>query len=181
MRLMLSTLLLCLPLIAVAGPDEERKETQDMRQEVLTNLYKEKSETKSEIEKSKGYAVFSSLGVNLLVVSTGRGSGVLRDNRSGKDIYMSLFSAGGGIGLGVKDFRVVFVFNDEEALDNFIESGWDFSAQADAKVETDEDSGGAETAATVVPGVKIYQMTEEGLALQATLQGTKYWKDDDLN
>ena len=43
MRLLLSTLLLCLPLIAVAGPDEERKEAQEMRQEVLANLYKEKS------------------------------------------------------------------------------------------------------------------------------------------
>ena len=38
-----------------------------------------------------------------------------------------------------------------------------------------------EAAATIVPGVQIYQMTEAGLALQATLQGTKYWKDDELN
>ena len=181
MRLLLSTLLLCLPLIAVAGPDEERKEAQEMRQEVLTNLYKEKSGTKAEIEKSKGYAVFSSLGVNLFLVSTANGGGILHDNRNGKDIYMNLFSAGGGIGLGVKNFNAVFVFSDEKALDTFMESGWDFSAQADAKVETDQDSEGAETAATVVPGVKIYQMTEEGLALQATLQGTKYWKNDELN
>jgi hypothetical protein len=36
-------------------------------------------------------------------------------------------------------------------------------------------------AATVVEGVSIYQLTENGLALQATLQGTKYYKDDDLN
>jgi len=181
MRLLLSTLLLCLPLIAVAGPDEDRKEAQEMRQGVLTKLYKEKPGTKSEIEKSKGYAVFSSLGINLFVVSTARGAGILHDNRNDKDIYMSLFSAGGGIGLGVKDFSVVFVFNEEKALNDFIETGLDFSAQADAKVETDQDSEGAEAAATIVPGVQIYQMTEAGLALQATLQGTKYWKDDELN
>ncbi len=29
--------------------------------------------------------------------------------------------------------------------------------------------------------VTVYQMTEKGLALQVTLQGTKYWQDDDLN
>jgi len=29
--------------------------------------------------------------------------------------------------------------------------------------------------------VKIYQITEEGLALQATLQGSWHWKDDELN
>jgi hypothetical protein len=33
----------------------------------------------------------------------------------------------------------------------------------------------------VIPGVEIYQITKNGLALQATLQGTKYWKDRDLN
>jgi len=33
----------------------------------------------------------------------------------------------------------------------------------------------------VSPGVWVYQLTEKGLALEATLQGTKYSKDDDLN
>ena len=115
MRLLLSTLLICLPLIAVAGPDDDRKEIQEMRQDVLTKLYKEKPATKSEIEKSKGYAVFSSLGINLFVVSTARGAGVLHDKRSKKDIYMNMFSAGGGIGLGVKDFSAVFVFSSDKA------------------------------------------------------------------
>jgi lipid-binding SYLF domain-containing protein len=181
MRTLLSTLLICLPLIAMAGPDEDRKEIQEMRQDVLTKLYKEKPEAKAEIENSKGYAVFSSLGINLFVVSTARGAGVLHDTRSKKDLYMNMFSAGGGLGLGVKDFSVVFVFESEKALDGFVESGWDFSAQADAKVETEQESEGADAVATVVPGVQIYQMTEAGLAVQATLQGTKYWKDDDLN
>jgi len=181
MRLLLSTLLLCLPLIAVAGPDEERKEIQEARQQVLTKLYAEKPNAKSEVENSKGYAVFSSLGVNLFVVSTARGGGILHDNRDNKDTYMSMFSAGGGLGLGVKNFGIVFVFKEEKAMDDFLESGWDFSAQADATVETNQDSEGAETAATVVPGVEIYQVTDKGVAVQATLQGTKYWANDDLN
>jgi len=29
--------------------------------------------------------------------------------------------------------------------------------------------------------VALYQLTETGLALQATIQGTKYFKDDELN
>jgi hypothetical protein len=41
--------------------------------------------------------------------------------------------------------------------------------------------GSAEGAATLVQGVTVYQLTDQGLALQATLQGTKYWKNDDLN
>ena len=181
MRLILATLFLCLSTGVMASAEEDRKEAQEMRQKVLTKLYAEKPEAKAEVEKSKGYAVFSSLGVNLLVVSTARGSGILRDNRDNSDTYMSMFSAGGGLGVGVKDFGIVFVFNDEAAMDEFVKNGWDFSAQADATVETNQDSEGMETAATVVPGVEIYQITDKGLALQATLQGTKYWKDDDLN
>jgi hypothetical protein len=34
---------------------------------------------------------------------------------------------------------------------------------------------------SVAPGVYVYQITKKGLALQATVQGTKYSKDDDLN
>jgi hypothetical protein len=29
--------------------------------------------------------------------------------------------------------------------------------------------------------ITVYQLTESGIALQATLKGTKYWTDDDLN
>lgn len=94
---------------------------------------------------------------------------------------MKMFSGGAGLGLGIKDFSIVFVFNDAGALDKFIESGWDFSAQADANLESGDKGVGAETAGTAVQGVTMYQLTETGVALQATLQGTKYWKDDDLN
>lgn len=33
----------------------------------------------------------------------------------------------------------------------------------------------------IAPGVKLYQLIEYGLALQATIQGTKFWRDDELN
>jgi hypothetical protein len=30
-------------------------------------------------------------------------------------------------------------------------------------------------------GIKVYQLTESGIALQATIQGTKFYKDPNLN
>jgi len=59
--------------------------------------------------------------------------------------------------------------------------GWDFSAQADANLESESEGDGMETAMTAMPGTKIYQLTDAGVALQATLQGTKFWADEDLN
>ena len=104
-----------------------------------------------------------------------------RNSLTGKDTYMKMFSAGGGIGMGVKDFIIVFVFHTEDAMDKFQQSGWDFSGQADANAQTSTQGEGAETAGSVMPGTSIYQLTKSGLALQATLQGTKFWVDKDLN
>ena len=36
-------------------------------------------------------------------------------------------------------------------------------------------------ALSVSPGVWIYQLTDKGLAVEATVKGTKYWKDEALN
>ncbi len=162
-------------------PDKERKQLQEAREQALENLYEEKPSAREEIRDSKGYAVFSSLGINVLLVSTENGGGILRDNTNGKDTYMRMFSAGGGFGMGIKDFSVIFIFHTTEAMEKFKDSGWDFSGQADAAAQTGSTGGSADAEATVIPGTTIYQLTKSGLALQATLQGTKFWQDEDLN
>ncbi|NOZ42372.1 MAG: hypothetical protein GXP02_04300, partial [Alphaproteobacteria bacterium] len=53
--------------------------------------------------------------------------------------------------------------------------------QADAAAKVDDEGGAITSADTVARGVTVYQMTVKGLALQATLQGTKYWKSKKLN
>ncbi len=180
-----------LPLSANAGlfgdkdVEEEREKSQEMRSEVLERLYNEEPETKEMIANSVGYAVFSNRGFNVLLVSTANGRGIAHDNGSGDDTYMSMFSAGGGLGLGIKKFSAVFVFHTRDAFDQFVDSGWNFSGQADAAATTDAEegkgAGAADAAATMNESVSIYQLTDKGLALQVTLQGTKYWKNDDLN
>ena len=105
----------------------------------------------------------------------------MHDNKSGKDTYMKMASVGIGIGLGVKDFRGIFVFHTRKALDTFINTGWDFAGQADAAAKSGDKGGEINVAGTVVNGVSLYQLTKAGLALQATLQGTKYWIDKKLN
>jgi len=183
---LLSASLLALPLNSHAlfgkkDPDKERQELQNARTAALEELYKDKPSARTEIEEAKGYAVFSSMGINVLLVSTENGGGILRDSRDGKDTYMRMFSAGGGLGMGVKDFSVIFVFHTVEAMEKFKDSGWDFSGQADASAQSGDKGAGVDGEVTVMPGTTIYQLTKAGLALQATLQGTKFWLDDDLN
>jgi len=178
-----TALLLCfLVAPAFAGDaEEQRAEIRQMRQEVLTRLYKEEPGARTEIEQAAGYAVFSNAGVNLIFLSAAYGYGVAHDNMTDKDTFMEMASGGLGLGLGVKDFRAVFVFRSHDAYNQFVDKGWDFTGQADAAAKAGSKGGELSEAVDVMPGVKVYQLTETGLALQATLQGTKYWQDSDLN
>ena len=162
-------------------PTDKRQLVQTMKQETLMDLYTFHPAAKQSVAKSVGYAVFSNTGINLLLLSTGNGYGVAHDNGTGKETYMRMFTAGVGIGLGVKDFRGIFIFSTQDAFDTFVEHGWQAGAQADAVAKAGEKGGAADSDIDIAPGVELYQLTKNGLALQATIQGTKYWKDEDLN
>ena len=161
--------------------DDQRSDVQKMKNETLAKLYKIAPEAKEMLQKSYGYAVFSNVGVNVIFVSAGGGSGVAHNNRTGKETYMKMGTVGVGLGIGIKDFRGVFLFENQKVYDAFVDKGWEANAQADAAAKADEKGGAVGGAVTVAPGVRLYQITETGLALQATIQGTKYWKDEELN
>ncbi len=161
--------------------DEKRQAVQQMRSETLAELYEVHPYAQAQIAEAAGYGVFSNFGVNLFLLSTASGWGVVHDSGAGTDTYMKMYSAGIGPGLGVKDFRAVFVFTTEEALRSFVEDGWDASAQADAAAKSDDKGDAWAGAVDVAPGIRMYQLTEHGLALQATIQGTKFWTYDELS
>ncbi len=182
----LSGLLAMVLLAGCTSPDgssagEKRQAAQAMRSETLAKLYQAEPGARTQIANAVGHGVFSNVGVHLIFLSAGNGWGIVRDNGSGRDTYMKMLSGGLGLGLGAKDFRGVFVFTTRDALDGFVSHGWDASGQADAAAKAGEKGGAWAGAIDVAPGVKLYQITEHGLALQATIQGTKYWQDDELN
>jgi lipid-binding SYLF domain-containing protein len=152
-----------------------------MANETLHHLYKIHPSAKSEIERSAGYAVFDDFGAHIFFLSTARGKGLAIDNETKKETFMKMLSAGVGPGLGIKDYRAVFVFETRKSFHDFINAGLGVSAQADAAAKAGHEGGAFAGAVAVAPGVWVYQITEAGLALQATLQGTKYYKDGDLN
>lgn len=93
---------------------------------------------------------------------------------------MKMGEVGIGLGLGVKDFRAVFIFHDRATLTKFVNSGWEFGGHADAAAKAG-DKGAAVGGEALIDGITIYQLTKSERALQATVKGIKYWKDDELN
>ncbi|HKJ50282.1 MAG TPA: YSC84-related protein [Gammaproteobacteria bacterium] len=161
-------------------PTEQRASIQKMKTQVLAELYKQKPDVRAQLASAPGYAVFSNANVNLVLASFGGGYGVVENNRNGGETYMKMGEVGVGIGLGVKDFRLVFVFHNEAAMKRFVDKGWVLGAQADAAAKSN-DKGAAVGGEITVDDMTIYQLTETGLALQATIKGTRFWKDEALN
>lgn len=173
---------------ALFGPkgddvEQKRAAVRKQRDEILAKLYAAHPEAKEKIQKAAGYGTFNNKNMNLLLLSTGHGYGVVVDKK-GKETFMAMGSLGGGVGLGAKDLSVVFIYKNADVMKKFIASGWQFGAEADATAKAGEKGGAAakEGAADTGANVfEIYQMTDTGVALQATVAGTKYWKDKELN
>ncbi len=161
------------------SPDT-RKSVLAMKNKVLTELFKLKPGVRDQIKRAPGYAVFSNANINLIFASFGGGHGVVKNMKTGKYTFMRMGEIGLGLGLGVKDFREVFIFHSTKSMNTFIEKGWVFGAQADAAAKSGK-KGAAVAGETTIDNITIYQLTENGLVLQATVKGTKFWKDDSLN
>lgn len=160
---------------------KERVERIKSANETLQLLYKYAPEAKDMVLRSYGYATFSNVGVNLVLLSAEGGKGLAHNNKTGLYTYMNMASGGVGFGLGIKDFRAVFLFENKKAYDNFVNNGWEANAQADAAAKYEKSGGALNAAETVAPGIRLYKLTQNGLALQISIQGTKYWKDEELN
>lgn len=162
--------------------EKERTQVRKMAQQTLDRLYKAEPPAQAAVQKGYGYAVFSNKGIKILFGGSGRGAGVAINNQTKAETFMRMFEIQAGLGMGVKKFKVIFIFDNQKAFDSFVNSGWELGGQASAAAKTSPEKGGAmQGAASVSDGVWMYQMTDKGLALEITAKGTKYSKDDDLN
>jgi lipid-binding SYLF domain-containing protein len=170
------------PLHAVDSKTEQKRaDIRQMTQTTLQMLYKDNPGSKEFIERAVGYAVFSNLGVKILVAGSGNGKGMVVNNASKHETFMKMLEIQAGLGMGVKKFRLVFVFNKQSAFDSFVNSGWQLGAQSTAAAKTTNAGGAMAGAASVSDGVWVYQLTDRGLALELTGKTTKYYKDSALN
>lgn len=159
---------------------EKRQSILSMQDKALSRLYAEKPDTRAQIADAAGYAVFSNANVNVIFVAAGTGYGVVTNKMTGERTYMNMAEGGVGFGLGAKDYRIVMVFHSQDALNHFIENGWTAGGNADATAKAGG-KGASVEGEGYLGNVTVYTMTESGLALQATVKGTKFWKDKTLN
>ena len=169
------------PASAASSKETQRAEVRKTSQNVLKQLYRIHPSAKGTVASAAGYAVFSNFGMKIFVAGGGGGSGMAVNNATKNETFMKMVEVQAGLGFGIKKFRVIFIFETEEALNQFINSGWEFGGQATAAATTGKAGAAYQGAISVMPGVWMYQLTDKGLALELTGKGTKYYKNDDLN
>ena len=184
LNLLTAALLGALAVMAHAADPKVEKKQQDIRtmaQSTLQRLYKAQPKAKAAVEGAAGYAVFSNMGVKILVAGSGNGKGVAVNNKTKRETFMKMLELQAGLGMGVKKFSVIFVFDNERVFNNFVNSGWQFGGQTTAAAKNGDKGAALAGAVSVSDGVWMYQLTDKGLALEITAKSTKYYKDDDLN
>ena len=160
---------------------QARHQVREMTQDALASLYEINPASRRAIERSAGYAVFSTFGVKLFFAGGTTGKGMVVNHRTSRQTFMKMVQVQGGLGFGLNQNRLIFVFTNERALRSFIDQGWEFGAQANLSAMAQGQGAMFSGAAAVSPGVYLYQLTQTGLSATLTVGGTKFFKDGDLN
>ena len=158
------------------SPETARAEIDRMEAATLKRLFAESSDAKERYETAPAYAVFDSRKMSFLI-TTAFGSGVAVNRETDERVYMKMAEGGVNYGAGAQLYQVIFLFPTLGSYRDFVNKGWDAGAGADAVAGKDDENLGLR----LPDGTSVYKLNEKGIALSATLTGTKYWKWDELN
>lgn len=173
--------LFAIPVANAASIEEKRQHVRNITNETLNKLYQVNPSARNYVENSEGYAVFGSWGVKLIFFGGGSGKGMAINNRNSHETFMNMAEMDFGLGIGAKKYKLIFIFENQKALSNFINTGLELGAQATAAATDSVTGDSVQGAVSILPGVWLYQLTETGLAAELSVKGTKYFKDKELN
>ena len=167
--------------VSAKSVEEKRQAIREIASATLSEVYELQPHAKEAVENAAGYAAFSITDAKILFLGSGSGKGMAVDNATGQEIFMKTKDVQLGLGLGIKKYDVLFIFETKKAFSDFINSGWQFGGQATAAATDSVTGGSLEGAIPVSPDVWLYQVTDKGLELSATVRGIRYLKYRELN
>lgn len=161
--------------------EAQRDSIREMTQKALADLYKNEPAAKGMVADASGYGVFSDFGFKVMLMGGVHGKGMAVDNASKQETFMKMMELQPGLGVGAEKFRLVLIFENPEAYNKFVTSGWEFGANAMAAAKSGSEGGGAAGVLSFQEGVKIYQIDDTGAIVGVSITGAKYSKDGELN
>jgi lipid-binding SYLF domain-containing protein len=167
---------------ATAPSDKASKQAEIRKatQVSLEKFYKADPNLKSAVASAPGYGIFTTYGLSFIVGGAG-GSGLVHNNSTGADTFMSTAQASAGLQAGASQTDMLIVFQTAEGMQNFVDKGWEASGSASAQAGAAGKSVGPGGGGDVIANANYYTLTPNGLQAGVAAAGTKFWKDKDLN
>jgi len=159
---------------------EERRAIRSEVDDTLAMLFERSPEARTFIEQNAGYAVFSNVGLKVLLLGGAWGNGIAFNNVSGEETFMKMREIHAGLGWNFRKVRLVFVFETGEGFHAFLNGDWRLAPHAAAKANVTRAIEIADRI-EVSPGVWLYQIIDDALSLELTVKSTRYCINDKLN
>lgn len=161
--------------------DKERAEIDALSVKALDNLYEKVPSSQNIIKNCYAYATLSNTGMKIGLFGDAHGRGLAINNATDEKVYMRMKELGIGIGLGIKEYDLIFVIETENAWKDFFSGEIKFAGSAEAAAKDGVTGDSLEGATYASEGIWVYQITKKGLALDASIKGTKVYADKKLN
>ena len=155
--------------------EEKRDLLAEIEQKTLAELIEKRPETQAEMDRSVGHAVFSNRLAKIPIVGVGEGIGIVFDKKTGERTNLKVQRLDVGAGLGVREYRLVVVFFEEEPLKKL--AGGKLELTAGAEMGAGKGDVGLGTEA--VSGKRnekfiIYQLADTGVSATITVRLIRY-------
>ncbi len=146
----------------------------------LERFYKAKPELKAAVANAPGYAVFTTYGFSFIFGGEG-GKGLVHDNKTKKNTFMAMGGASVGAQLGASQNDVLMIFKTAAAMNDFVKNGWTASGGATAGAGAAGKTAGGGVGSSAMDNMDSFTLTKNGLEAGVAIEGSKFWKPDELN
>jgi hypothetical protein len=162
-------------------PEAKREYALAMKDRALEQVYAKKPEAKQDVESAPGYMVVDGLAWGFGFLGSGGGYGVAVDNATKQVTYMRHWHFMPGFGIAGKGYKEIVVFENAETFKKFTTGKWDTGGNAEAAFNFGETGGSALASGSFDKKVKVYEVTNDGIVLRASIPITNYTRDKKLN
>jgi len=146
-----------------------------LEKRTLADLVEKKPEVQSEIDTAVGHAVLSIRVAKIPFIGAGDGIGVVANAGTGERTYLKVGRLDVGGGLGVREYRLIALFTEEDALEKLASGKLELRAGVEAGAkETEIGTGAGGIAGSRQKGYVLYQLADTGISATLTVRMIRY-------
>jgi lipid-binding SYLF domain-containing protein len=154
---------------------EKRDFLVELEERTLAELVENQPDAQADVDRAVGYAVFSNKMTKIPMVGAGDGIGVVFNEKTGERTYLKVGRLDVGGGLGVREFRLVVIFFDEETLKKLVSGKLEIGAGAEAGAgESDIGTGAGGIAGSRKEDYVLYQLSDKGVSATLTVRMIRF-------